>query len=248
MTSLAQIQQAFAGYIRDPAGQPMPADLPPRRMAMYRELFYNNVESFLRGNFPVLCSLFGEAAWHALAEDFFARHPCRTPYFYAIPEEFLAYLREERGEVAGDPPFMAALAHYEWAEMAVGIAQAEPPPPLEGEPLEQALLLSPLAWLLAYPWPVHKIGPDYQPQQPDAAPTLLVICRNRQEQVKFMEINPLTYRLLELLQAEPGQTGASYLQQIAGEWGSLPLEAVLRGGAEILQGLAARDVIGRATR
>ncbi|WP_173586115.1 DNA-binding domain-containing protein, partial [Methylogaea oryzae] len=133
MPSLIQTQQRFSAYIRDPESNPAPDDVAPRRMAMYRELFYNNVESFLSGNFPVLRSLYGDGAWHALAQDFFARHRCRTPYFYAIPEEFLAFLRDERDRQHDDPPFLQELAHYEWAEMAVAIAQGEPPPPLAGD-------------------------------------------------------------------------------------------------------------------
>lgn len=244
MPSLVQTQQRFSAYIRDPARNPAPDDVAPRRMAMYRELFYNNVESFLSGNFPVLRSLYDDAAWHALAQDFFARHRCRTPYFYAIPEEFLAFLRDERGEQADDPPFLRELAHYEWAEMAVAIAQGEAPPPLAGDALEQPLALSELAWVLAYTWPVHRIGPDNRPGQPPSDTTLLVLCRDREDRVKFMEINPVTYRLLELLRAEPGLCGAAYLEQIAAELNHPNPQAVLRGGAEILLGLAERAVVG----
>lgn len=246
MTPLNQTQRGFAAYIRDPAGNPLPAGVQPRRMAMYRELFYNNVESFLCGNFPVLRSLYSDAAWHALAQDFFARHRCQTPYFYAIPEEFLAFLRDERGEHSDDPPFLRELAHYEWAEMALAIAQGEAPTALAGDPLQQPLALSRLAWPLAYHWPVHQLGPDYRPRECSGEPTLLIICRNRQDQVKFIEINPLTYRLLELLETQPGQTGSAYLQQIAAELNHPNTAAVLRGGAEILLGLAERDVVGCA--
>lgn len=244
MTSLAQIQYSFAAYIRDPERNPPPTGLEPRRMRMYRELFYHNVESFLSGNFPILHSLYEEAAWHALAQDFFARHRCHTPYFYAIPEEFLAFLRDERGDAAGDPPFMRELAHYEWVEMAVTIADGQPPEPLVGDVLVQPLVLSELAWPLAYHWPVHRIGPEFQPAIPPQQATLLVICRDRQDQVRFIEINPVTYRLLELLQAEPGKSGAEYLDQIAVELHHPDPATVRRGGVEILQGLGERQVIG----
>ncbi|TAN49623.1 MAG: DUF2063 domain-containing protein [Methylococcaceae bacterium] len=244
MNSLAQIQYAFAAYIREPTVHPVPAGIEPRRMRMYRELFYNNVENFLSGNFPILRSLYDDAAWHALAQDFFARHRCHTPYFYAIPEEFLAFLRDERGEQVSDPPFMRELAHYEWAEMVVTIAAAEPPPPLEGSLLDQPLTLSELAWPLAYHWPVHRIGPQNQPRQAPEQATLLVICRNRQDQVRFMEINPVTYRLLALLQAEPGKTGAEYLDRIALELDHPDPAVVRQGGMEILRELAERQVVG----
>ncbi|NNG12205.1 MAG: DUF2063 domain-containing protein, partial [Halobacteria archaeon] len=47
-------QYEFAAHIRDPKHQPAPADVEDRRMGIYRELFYNNVEGFIAGTFPVL--------------------------------------------------------------------------------------------------------------------------------------------------------------------------------------------------
>ncbi len=63
---------------------------------MYRELFFNNIEGFLSGNFPVLRKILDDQQWFALVQDFFAKHPCQSPYFSEIPEEFLDYLQNER--------------------------------------------------------------------------------------------------------------------------------------------------------
>ena len=103
-------QAEFAAYIRDPQHNPAPADVAPERMAMYRELFFNNIDSFLATSFPVLRSLFSEQHWQALASDFFARHRCHTPYFSEIDEEFLDYLQQ--CQTVSDYPFLWELAHY----------------------------------------------------------------------------------------------------------------------------------------
>ena len=50
----AALQYAFAGHIRDPEHMPVPDGVEPRRMAVYRDLFYNNVENFIANSFPVL--------------------------------------------------------------------------------------------------------------------------------------------------------------------------------------------------
>lgn len=63
-------QATFAAYIRNPEKNPIPTSAKPERMAMYRELFFNNIEGFLSANFPVLHSLFDEQAWLNLAQDF----------------------------------------------------------------------------------------------------------------------------------------------------------------------------------
>ncbi|RKZ79734.1 MAG: DUF2063 domain-containing protein, partial [Gammaproteobacteria bacterium] len=45
--SFIDTQYQFAGHIRDPEHNPAPADIEQRRMAIYRELFYNNIEGFI---------------------------------------------------------------------------------------------------------------------------------------------------------------------------------------------------------
>ena len=40
-------QFEFAAHIRDPENNPVPDNIEDRRMAIYRELFFNNVEDFM---------------------------------------------------------------------------------------------------------------------------------------------------------------------------------------------------------
>jgi len=42
--SFQQHQAAFAAYIRNPENSPLPVGVKPERMAMYRELFFNNID------------------------------------------------------------------------------------------------------------------------------------------------------------------------------------------------------------
>ena len=122
--TLKASKHEFAAYIRDPENNPVPADVKEQRMVMYRELFFNNIEGFLSGNFPVLRKILDDQQWFALAQDFFAKHPCQSPHFSQIPEEFLDYLQNER-DSSEDFPFMLELAHYEWVEMALSIAKED---------------------------------------------------------------------------------------------------------------------------
>ena len=50
---LRDLQLAFAAHIRDPQNRPAPAGIEDRRMAIYRELFFNNVRDLLGRGFPV---------------------------------------------------------------------------------------------------------------------------------------------------------------------------------------------------
>jgi hypothetical protein len=239
-------QYEFAAHIRDPEQRPAPADVEDRRMAIYRELFYNNVESFLSGTFPVLRRIYDDAAWHAMARAFFSGHRSHSPLFLEIPREFLNWLREERAPRADDYPFLYELAHYEWVELAVSVAEdsidrdvVDP----AGDLLEAVPVLSPLVWHLAYDYPVHRIGPDFLPAAADLQPTYLAVYRDRDDAVGFMEINPVTKRLLELLDENSGATGRQLLQQIATELAHPQPEDVIRAGRDILESLRNRDIV-----
>jgi hypothetical protein len=239
-------QYAFAANIRDPNSNPAPEDIEDRRMQIYRELFYNNVESFISGTFPVLRRIYSDADWHSLVRAYFSTHRSRTPLFHEIPREFLNWLENEREGHPADPPFLFELAHYEWVELALSIADApadaKPVDP-HGDLLDGIPVLSPLAWHLAYRYPVHRIGPDFQPQRPGDTPTWLVVYRDREDEVGFLEINAVTKRLLELIDAGTDRTGVDLLTDIATEMSHPQPDVVIRGGAGIMDNLRRRHIL-----
>lgn len=246
--SFQELQRAFAAHLRAPDQCAPPPQIEDRRMGIYRDLIYNNIESFIAGGFPVLRSLYEDERWHAMVRDFVQRHTSHSPYFLQISEEFLHYLQDEREAVAGDPPFLLELAHYEWVELALDVSEAEFPPGLttDGDVLELVPVVSPLAWSLSYRYPVHRIGPGFQPQEPPPNPTFLLVYRDRDDEVGFMEINAVTARLLQLAQGDEGQEGQSgrrLLECLALEMGQGDPGALLEFGRELLQKLLCTGVI-----
>ncbi len=239
-------QAEFAAYIRNPEHAAVPNDVDPQRMAMYRELFFNNINSFLSSNFPVLRSILTDQQWQALAQDFFVTHRCQTPHFSEIAEEFLDYLQNQRN-VAEDYPFLLELAHYEWVEMAVSIAQAAP---VFGDEhfvnhiLQQNLALSPVAWPLVYQYPVERIGPTFLPQSAPDQPSYLIVYRDREDQVHFMQTTPYTYRLLQLIEENSDKSGEDYLQTLAAELPETPDRQNLWGFAlNVLRDMASKGIL-----
>ncbi len=237
-------QLEFASYIRDPENNPAPADVQQQRMDMYRELFFNNIESFLSANFPVIRKILNGSQWLELAHDFFAKHPCKSPYFSEIPEEFMEYLQSERNN-PGDLPFMLELAHYEWVEMALSISKEEAAANNQNldNLLKKRIKLSPLAWPLAYQYPVQKISPDFLPDAAPQQPTFLVVYRNPADEVNFIEITPITYRLLQLIQENEEMLTENCLTQVADELNHPNPEIIIEGGLQILKELAEKTVI-----
>lgn len=239
------LQYQFAAHLRDPAQHPRPPGIEDRRMGIYRDLFYNNVEGLLAQTFPVLREIIPDEKWHRIAREFYARHACHTPLFREIPEEFITYLREERQSEADDPAFLLELAHYEWVELALDISDAEIPNNLDpdGDLTTQMPVLSSLAWLLSYDFPVHQISHDFQPDTPSEHATLLLVYRNSDDSIQFTEINPVTARLIQLIQENTTQTGLSLLKQLATELQHPQPDSIISHGQQILLDLRSKGVI-----
>lgn len=247
-TAARDAQRALSDYIRDPAHAPLPAGIEERRLKIYRELFFNNIESMLAGNFPVIRRILAGERWQALVRDFYRDHPARTPLFTELAREFLRYLENRAGTAAGagDPPWLAALAHYEWIELALQISELrddaighDP----GGDLLAGRPLVSALAWPVEYPWPVHLLGPDHLPDAPPATPTWLLLQRDSAGQVRFQQLSALTFRLLQRLDEHPDLDGRAQLQALAAEAAAPSVEAFVQEGAAMLQQLRRDGVL-----
>jgi hypothetical protein len=238
-------QYAFAAHIRDPRANPRPAGVPARRMRVYNELLFNNLEGFLLACFPVTRKVLGRVRWRKLVRAFFSGHRCRTPFFRQIPEEFVEWLRGVRAGHPDDPAFLPDLAHYEWVELALQVCPLEP----DAEAIDQAgaLLdgrpaLNPVAMLLTYPYPVHRIGPRFRPTAPAPQPTHLLVFRDLQDRTRFLVLNAVSARLVAILH-EGRHTGAWALQAIARELGHPDPAVVIQGGREILDRLRREEAV-----
>lgn len=238
-------QLAFAAHIRDPDRQPVPPGIPHRRMAVYTEIFFNNLNEQLSGSFPILRRISNDERWRALVRDFMIRHRCSTPLFTEIGQEFIEYLQNERA-APGDWPFQTELAHYEYVELAVAIDPGDELPDgvdPNGDLVSRCPVLAPTAWSLSYTWPVHLIGPDYLPEAPPEEPTHLVVYRDRRDDVRFLQINPLAQRLLQLLRNDGDRTGLDALQLIARDIGHPDVAQLVEFGRGLLEELRRRNVI-----
>ena len=244
--ALARLQNSFAGHIRNPDSVPPPDGIEDRRMAIYRDLFFNNIVTFLSSNFPVLKTLFSKQDWSDLCREFFTDYRCHTPLFPEIPREFLQYLQDHRKDQSGDPPFMLELAHYEWVELALALDEAELDDIVvnpDGDLLGAVPVLSPLAWPLSYQYPVHEIRKDFQPDSLPEKATHLLIWRQQDFTVKFMLLNEISLLLLQKLKEEPARSGLELLTEIAGTINHPKPEVVIEGGKDLLNELQEKQII-----
>lgn len=245
-----QVQFEFSKSLRNPAKFKSPEGIEARRMKVYQDLFYNNIEGFCSNGFPVLHSLTSDEKWQRMVRGFFTDYRAESPYFIEIAKEFLTYLSEHREPESDDLPFMLELAHWEWMEVAtvsakeniLAIAHDR-----NGVLMNEPVVVSPLAHSLVYEYPVHRIGQSYIPQESPVTPTFLLISRNRKHELDFMEANSMTYRLLEIfiehLQQDQQITGKEALEQLIVETQFPNPEQLLNGGQQILTSLLERDII-----
>ncbi len=242
MMPFQRFQQEFARHVRAPREARRPEGVPARRMGIYNELLFNNLMGFINACFPVTRQLLGERRWNRLARRFFADWRSQTPWFREIPREFLRWLGESG--VAGNlPPYLQELAHYEWVELALDVMEVVPfnkriDP--AGDLLAARPVLNPALMNLSYRWPVQRIGPSYRPRKPSAVN--LVVFRDPEEKVRFVELNPVSSRLLALL--EPGTLcGGEACRQIAAELGHPTPDQVVAHGFKLMLDLRREHII-----
>jgi len=248
-TDFRALQVEFAAHIRDPEKNAAPEGIEDRRLGIYTELFYRNVEGFMANSFPVLRSIMEDQRWHAMIRQYFARHHARTPLFPKMPREFLHFLADEPFEDDA-LPFMEELAHYEWLELEASLDKREIGEAAVDETSncrDGVPVLNPTARVHAYRFPVHRISPTFLPVEAPQEPTYLVVYRDRDDQVGFMQLNSVTARLVELISGLSGRSGLSLLEQIAKEMNHPDPAVVINGGIEIMDELCARTVLLGAT-
>ena len=244
--TFADTQDVFTRHIRDPEGQPAPDDIEDRRMEIYRSSIFLNIERMASNFFPVLKKTLPDDHWHAMIRDYFKHHRSHVPpYLPRLGHEFLQYLEGER-VLDNDPPFILELAHYEWIEFALSIDTREilwdgiDP---EGDLLEGIPVVSPVVMPLCYSYPVHTISPANQPVEPPEQPTYLVVYRDAHYKVGFMELNPVSARLLEKMLQQKNLPGRILLEEVAEELHHPNVEIVIAGGLDTMKQLRAKDIL-----
>lgn len=241
-----RLQCQFTAHLRDPQGHAAPPDVEDRRMEIYRDLVFANIEMFLSSNFPVIRTLYDDDDWNVLARDFLREHQFHTPLFPEFGREFLRYLETRQQRGADDPPFLLELAHYEWAELAISLDEndiADVAHDPHGDPLSGIPVVSPLACVLGYRYPVHLIGPEYRPDAVPEQPSVLLLVRGRDDELHFHEIDPLTALLIERLQANCELTGLQCLDALLAERGESGNDDFRQAGRAAITQLKSREAI-----
>lgn len=246
LPAFQQYQLQFTGHIRNQKLNARPPKVPAQRMRVYNEIVFNNLLSAVSACFPVLISVLGQRTWQKLVRGFFAQHQCHSPLFRQIPEEFLRYLQQlDDKALAKLPPYLKSLAHYEWIELALAVADVDTDfehVDIAGDLIEGRPVLAPALALLSYDYPVQLISPRFKPRGPLAQPIHLLVFRNAADDVRFIELNPITARLLGILQTET-LTGRQALEKVAVEMAHPDPQVIVAFGRTVIADLQAQGAI-----
>lgn len=248
-TDFMRWQRELAAHLRgSQAGSPPDA---PRdeRVQIYRDLLYATVEGAISKAFPVLRRISTPQQWHARIRDFYAHAPLRNPLLRGVAEDFVLHVERQTAQPLDDFPFLAELCHYEWVEMALAIAPDDAPAPLtlDAQALgAQTLRRSALAWNLSYRYPVQQISPAYLPQEPPPEATHLIVWRDREHHVRFMQVNPLTSALIAALDDSASQPAKDVLTQLAGHAGIENPQLFITAALDMLGRLGRAGIITTA--
>lgn len=245
--SFIETQQSFMDYIKDPSN-PLPEGIEARRMKIYRELFFNNVDGFVSNAFPVLKSLYSEQDWQQRVQQFFVEHDCHTPIFIEIAQEFLLFLQTEYTATEQDPPFMLELAHYEWLELVVAVAQDNPQQKLINAAdtsaiTAMALSVSSTSQIAQYTFDVQHISEDYRPDSPTEAAQFFCIYADFDDEVSFLQLNPLTAQVLAYMSQFESVQYSELINWLLGTFTNMEPEILQQGCTELLLQLSTKGII-----
>lgn len=204
---LAAIQRGFAAHlIGAPAGDGglLPEALEAmgrERLDVYRELVRGSLHRLLGDLLPRTVARLGEDAERWI-DAWLAELGPRSRVLRELVDEWIAWATPRW---SGDPrvaPYLADLARHEAIERAVAAAPARDDPPGMSErfAIDARLVFDASARIARYDHAIHTLPEDEDDRSaPPAIPTALLVYRDRDHRVRFLELSPLAAAVVERL-------------------------------------------------
>jgi hypothetical protein len=190
------------------------------RLALYRELVFNNIIDGLANAFPLTQALLSQKEWNGLTQRFFASWDC-TPYAYwQMSGELPKYAALAEAGLRKKYPWLLDLLNFEWSEIAVYMMEDIPLPEADqsGSLLRDRLCINPHLRLLQVAYPVHVQAPGTITKEDKGQYHVLIYRDPETLTAEFMALSPFYAGLLENL--IPGEQSArQILMAIAAQSG-----------------------------
>ena len=179
------------------------AAVPPERLLVYRHLIRRTLHDVLVDFLPRVRGRRGDDRFAADADAWIAEHGPRSRLLRDLPGEFVAWIAARWSADPSIPPWLADLARHELLELEIAAAPASPAVPPRPFTLDARLAFEASARLVRHAFAVHELpdalGPDDVPRHEHTA---LLVYRDREHTVRFLQLSPLAEALVDaLLQA-----------------------------------------------
>lgn len=212
-----------------------------RRLGLYRQLVRHNVVNVVstmleQTRARLDAQVPGQFARSVAA--FLAEVGPRTPHLRDVPGELLAWAAPRWREDARIPAWLVDHAELELVDFTIGVAPRPPaPPPLADVTADRALVFGDPRVIVHLDWAVH----ERRGEEPEQRPVHLLVYRDAQHAVRYLELTPLASSILERLFA--GRPLAAAMVEACAASGHVMDDSVLGGAARLLADLGERGVL-----
>lgn len=170
------------------------------RTGVYGGLVGRTVLGAVQNQLPATARHLSESARVALVQRFLEEAPPRSPYLRDVPFEFAMWMEGQWGAL-GVPAHLPDLARFELLAFAAGSAESGPRP-AEPAPLaaDRPVWLDGTVHLARLDHAVHLLlaGED-TPPLPEQRPVALLVHRDADNEVRWLELDPTSMEALRLL-------------------------------------------------
>lgn len=215
----------------------------PRRLGLYRQLVRHNVVNVVgtmleQTRARLEAHVPGE--FDRSVDGFLAAQGPRTPHLRDVPSELLSWAAPRWRADERIPAWLPDHAELELVDFTIGVAPRPPePPPLAEVTADRSLVFGDPRVIVQLGWAVHERRDSDEP--PEKRPVHLLVYRDAQHAVRYLELTPLASEILERLFA--GRPLAQAMVEACASSGHAMDDAVLGGAARLLADLGERGVL-----
>ena len=214
------------------------------RFLVYRSLVHNRMRNAIRDFISRAVSRLGKKRLQADFAAWMEEFAAHSPYLRDVPAEFVAWAAPRWADDEDVPDYLIDLARHELLEYDILNDHRGGEAPT-GLPLalDKPLRFDGAARLMSYAYAVHTMPQDTQDRSlPEQVSTRLLVYRDADSKVRYLELTPLAHAVLEQL-IEHAQPVAEGLRKACDALGEPLDDDRLATSATLLADLAERGVL-----
>ncbi len=233
------------GFFRDHGAEQEVANIASigaARLLVYRTLVRRGVFGAVQSFLPRTCARLGDHMFERELAIWLERVGPRSPYLRDVPSEFVSWIEHEWLTRADIPAYLNDLARHEIVEAEVAASATHSLTCAPGLQLDAAAVFDPSVRIVRYRHAVHEL-PDVVTDRtvPRTDPVTLLVYRDPEHQVRWLELSAIGEHLLEPLLA--GQPLRHVIESAAAHMGTQLDDALLERVAVLLADLGERKVL-----